>query len=310
MNWKNRASVRFILLVGSLLVMAALLTLIIKYLTASGRPKNLPSVDMAIQAWDGYDEPKAILQDLSDFSNDASNSGAALSLLKRYRFLAVRARTKTIQWELVDQYAHRAVQFYEKFPERAEILLLFLDSLNLVSRPLSESEKNLLKKISLRSISAQNAGLLMLVLQKARMNTPAYFKVLPYGTALLQELIHIDEHKMDLFAVNQVLTLALAGNFQAALGAGKGLSATNRAAKNMVAYLFYDFGAPEEAARLFQEFVRIKNEKTKEITGTGLGLSIVKKIVTTYAGTITVESTPDIGSRFIVKIPYKSEKLN
>ncbi|MDK2910674.1 MAG: two-component system, sensor histidine kinase and response regulator [Bacteroidales bacterium] len=66
----------------------------------------------------------------------------------------------------------------------------------------------------------------------------------------------------------------------------------------------------EEAARLFQEFVRIKNEKTKEITGTGLGLSIVKKIVTTYAGTITVESTPDIGSRFIVKIPYKSEKLN
>lgn len=64
----------------------------------------------------------------------------------------------------------------------------------------------------------------------------------------------------------------------------------------------------EEVARLFQEFVRIKNEKTKEITGTGLGLSIVKKIVTTYAGTITVESTPDIGSKFIVKIPFKLEK--
>ena len=252
MNWKNRASVRFILIVGSLLVMAALLTLIIKYRTASGRPRNVPRIDMAIQAWDGYDAPKAILQDLSDLSNDASNSGAALSLLKRYRLLAVKARTKSIQWELADQYAHRAVQFYEKFPERAEILLLFLDSLNLVSRPLSEIEKDLLQKISLRSISAQNSGLLMLVLQKARMNTPAYFKELPYGTALLQELIHIDEHKMDVFAVNQVLTLALAGNVQAALGAGKGLAATNRAAKNIVAYLLYDFGAPEEAARLFQ----------------------------------------------------------
>ncbi len=61
----------------------------------------------------------------------------------------------------------------------------------------------------------------------------------------------------------------------------------------------------EEAARLFQEFVRIKNEKTKAITGTGLGLSIVKKIVTTYMGTISVESQPDEGSTFKISIPLK-----
>jgi signal transduction histidine kinase len=55
---------------------------------------------------------------------------------------------------------------------------------------------------------------------------------------------------------------------------------------------------------LFQEFVRIKNEKTKLITGSGLGLSIVKKLVeTTYLGTITVKSTPDAGSVFEVKLP-------
>ena len=35
--------------------------------------------------------------------------------------------------------------------------------------------------------------------------------------------------------------------------------------------------APEDAARLFQEFVRIKNEKTINILGSGLGLSTVKK---------------------------------
>jgi two-component system, sensor histidine kinase and response regulator len=33
----------------------------------------------------------------------------------------------------------------------------------------------------------------------------------------------------------------------------------------------------EELPRLFDEFVRFKNEKTKNITGSGLGLSIVKK---------------------------------
>lgn len=60
----------------------------------------------------------------------------------------------------------------------------------------------------------------------------------------------------------------------------------------------------EEVSRLFQEFMRIKNEKTRNITGSGLGLSIVKKLVEdTYHGTITVKSTPDVGTVFEVDLP-------
>ncbi len=60
----------------------------------------------------------------------------------------------------------------------------------------------------------------------------------------------------------------------------------------------------EETALLFQEFVRIKNEKTKLITGSGLGLSIVKKLVEgTYQGQISVKSQPDVGTTFIVMLP-------
>jgi signal transduction histidine kinase len=62
--------------------------------------------------------------------------------------------------------------------------------------------------------------------------------------------------------------------------------------------------AEDDVKLLFQEFVRIKNEKTKLITGSGLGLSIVKKLVEeTYHGTISVTSTPDVGSTFEVKLP-------
>lgn len=56
----------------------------------------------------------------------------------------------------------------------------------------------------------------------------------------------------------------------------------------------------EERARLFQDFVRIKNEKTRNILGSGLGLSIVKKLVTLYDGEIRVKSQPDVGSTFTV----------
>ncbi len=59
----------------------------------------------------------------------------------------------------------------------------------------------------------------------------------------------------------------------------------------------------EEMDSIFDDFVRIKNEKTKNITGTGLGLAIVKKLTESYSGHIEVTSIPDKGSTFIVKLP-------
>lgn len=56
----------------------------------------------------------------------------------------------------------------------------------------------------------------------------------------------------------------------------------------------------EESKRLFNDFCRIKNEKTRHILGSGLGLSTVKKIVNLYQGDITVQSQPDVGSTFTV----------
>ncbi|NLA50346.1 MAG: hybrid sensor histidine kinase/response regulator, partial [Bacteroidales bacterium] len=65
----------------------------------------------------------------------------------------------------------------------------------------------------------------------------------------------------------------------------------------------------EDIPDLFTEFVRIKSEKTRNITGSGLGLSIVKKIVQLYYGTITVESTPNVGTVFTVRLPRNASSL-
>ncbi len=61
--------------------------------------------------------------------------------------------------------------------------------------------------------------------------------------------------------------------------------------------------SPAEMERIFEDFVRIKNEKTRNIAGSGLGLSIVKKLVDSYHGKIQVDSTPDQGTVFKVTIP-------
>ncbi len=59
----------------------------------------------------------------------------------------------------------------------------------------------------------------------------------------------------------------------------------------------------DEREMLFEEFSRIRNDKTRNISGSGLGLSIVKKVVELYHGVINVESAPDKGSTFTVIIP-------
>lgn len=58
--------------------------------------------------------------------------------------------------------------------------------------------------------------------------------------------------------------------------------------------------SPAECAKLFNEFVRIKNSKTRSILGSGLGLSTVRKLAHLYGGDATVRSTPDVGSTFTV----------
>ena len=61
----------------------------------------------------------------------------------------------------------------------------------------------------------------------------------------------------------------------------------------------------DDIGRLFQEFVRIKNDQTRGIPGTGLGLSIVKKVAQLYDGNVTVESQPGVGSTFRVTLHAK-----
>jgi signal transduction histidine kinase len=60
----------------------------------------------------------------------------------------------------------------------------------------------------------------------------------------------------------------------------------------------------EEAERLFDDFVRIKNEKTRHILGSGLGLAIVRKLAALYDGQAWVTSQPDVGSTFTVVLKH------
>ncbi|WP_321333269.1 ATP-binding protein [uncultured Bacteroides sp.] len=74
--------------------------------------------------------------------------------------------------------------------------------------------------------------------------------------------------------------------------------------KSMLKITVSDTGkgmAPEDKERIFQEFIRLPGAQGEE--GFGLGLSIVRKLVDLLEGNITLDSTKDKGSSFVVTLP-------
>ena len=63
---------------------------------------------------------------------------------------------------------------------------------------------------------------------------------------------------------------------------------------------------PQEQARVFQEFTRLRSAQGQE--GFGLGLSITKKLIELLKGEIRIQSTPGKGSTFSVSIPLPQGK--
>lgn len=60
--------------------------------------------------------------------------------------------------------------------------------------------------------------------------------------------------------------------------------------------------------RIFENFYRVKNEKTLYVTGTGLGLPIVKSVAEGLGGRVEVASTLGQGSTFTVYLPPAAAK--
>jgi two-component system phosphate regulon sensor histidine kinase PhoR len=81
--------------------------------------------------------------------------------------------------------------------------------------------------------------------------------------------------------------------------------------ENYVGFHVQDTGigiAEEDLPRIFDDFFRVENKETSQISGTGLGLPIAKKIVDSHFGHIEVQSRPNQGSTFSVYLPYVKPK--
>ena len=65
--------------------------------------------------------------------------------------------------------------------------------------------------------------------------------------------------------------------------------------------------AAKELNRIFEKFYRVTTPENRAITGTGLGLAIVAHIAAGHGGSVSVQSTPEQGTTFAIRVPVNGK---
>ena len=77
--------------------------------------------------------------------------------------------------------------------------------------------------------------------------------------------------------------------------------------RNDVEFTVWDTGIgipPEEQSKIFESFHQVNSDILRAPSeGTGLGLTISKQLAQLMGGDLSVESRPDHGARFTVRLP-------
>lgn len=116
--------------------------------------------------------------------------------------------------------------------------------------------------------------------------------------------------------IKQILINLLSNAFKFTHNATVCLSVThifnNHDGDGLIEFAVIDNGIgiePEFLENLFQPFSQENNSTTRQKEGTGLGLAISKQFAEMLGGDILVESTPRVGSRFILRLPCTCPKI-
>jgi len=143
----------------------------------------------------------------------------------------------------------------------------------------------------------------------------AQLNLMRIGSKQIEFELNIDEHlpaslSGDEQRVKQILNNLLSNAFKYTEAGTVSLDITSEPCENddsiILVVVVSDTGqgmSKDQVSKLFDEYTRFNNEANRATEGTGLGMNITQNLVSLMNGTISVESMPNMGSTFTVRLP-------
>lgn len=186
----------------------------------------------------------------------------------------------------------------EDLSQRESDAMFAIERMLTLREELLAASKN--EQRELESVPLHLVHILQLVVRWGRTNAANK------GILLTEEYEHLDCYVLgDEAAVQSIFTNLLSNAIRYTLSGG---AITVRARRDdaCVVVEVEDTGigiSEEDQPRIYERFFRTESGQKATVFGIGLGLSLTRDLVTALAGTISVESTPDVGSTFTVRLP-------
>jgi signal transduction histidine kinase/DNA-binding NarL/FixJ family response regulator len=123
----------------------------------------------------------------------------------------------------------------------------------------------------------------------------------------LAQLVYVDRDMWEKIVLN-LISNAFKFTFEGDIAVNLGPSSDAQSAELTVR----DTGtgiAPSEIPRLFERFHRVQGAQSRTYEGTGIGLALVQELTKLHGGEVSVESEPQRGSTFTVRIPFGTAHL-
>jgi len=163
----------------------------------------------------------------------------------------------------------------------------------------ARSDNNALK------VKLQRLDLGNLLAQNVRMMTPLAEKkeIALYGEGFRKANILADEQK-----IKQLILILVDNAIKYTPNGGKVIVRQEDSDVTHAVFSVQDSGigiAPEDKEKIFDRFYRVDKVRSREMGGNGLGLAIAMEILKLHKGKISVDSEPNVGTKFTVELPMK-----
>lgn len=237
------------------------------------------------------EEMVAVLYDVTEFKNlerMKKDFVANISHELRTPLTAIKGFVETLE----EEEEIRNIQYLEIIKRHTDRLMNIVNDLLLLSE-LEQTEKALvIEDVNLVSL-AEN---ILKVFEQGAKEKGIELKL---GVAKGLKTVQADPFKLEQMFINLIdnsIKYTEKGTISITLN--------QKDSKSIIEIQDTGIGIPvSHLPRIFERFYVVDKSRSKKLGGTGLGLSIVKHIVLHHGGTIDVESSLGIGTKFTIMLP-------